>query len=70
MALKFIVEHDTFNVISAYTTQIGLGEHLKINFWEDLEGSLQDILQGEMFFLEWGIYGYICSVSEGFESVL
>ncbi|CAI8600482.1 unnamed protein product [Vicia faba] len=29
---EFIVEHDTFNVISAYEPQVGLAEHLKVKF--------------------------------------
>jgi len=40
------VEQDTFIVLSAYAPQVGLKEHLKVKFWEDLE----DILLGEKFF--------------------
>jgi len=29
---KFVVEQDTFNVVSAYTPQVGLEEHLKLSF--------------------------------------
>lgn len=46
VALKLVVKQDTFNVISAYAPQIGLEEHLKVKFWEDLEGLLQDVPQG------------------------
>ena len=38
ITLKFVVEQDTFNVISAYAPQVGLAEHFKVKFWEDLEG--------------------------------
>lgn len=31
MTLKFVVEQDTFNVISAYAPQVGL-KHLKFKF--------------------------------------
>jgi len=51
IALKFVVELDTFNVISAYATQVGLEEHLKVKFWEELEGLIQDIPLGEKIFL-------------------
>jgi len=51
IALKFVVELDTFNVISAYAPQVGLEEHLKVKFWEELEGLIQDIPFGEKIFL-------------------
>lgn len=40
IALKFIVECNTFNVISACAPCIELEKHLKIKFWEELEGLL------------------------------
>lgn len=36
-SLKFVVEQDTFNVISAYVHLVELVEHHKVRFWEDLE---------------------------------
>ena len=41
--LKFIVEQDAFNVITAYAPQVVSVEYLKVNFLEDLEDSLKDI---------------------------
>lgn len=32
IVLKFIVQQDTFNVISAYASQVGLAKHLKAKF--------------------------------------
>jgi len=32
MTLKFVVEQDTFNVISAYAPQVGLKDTLKLSF--------------------------------------
>lgn len=40
IALKFVVEQDTFNVISGYAPQVRLVEHLKVKFWKDFEGLL------------------------------
>ena len=31
-----IVDKDSFNVISGYTSQVRLAKHLKVKFWEDL----------------------------------
>jgi len=44
IALKFVVEQDTFNVIRAYAPWVGIEECLKVKFWEELEGFIQNIL--------------------------
>jgi len=49
IALKFVVEQDIFNVTSAYAPQVGLEEHLKVKFWEELEGLIHDIPLGIFF---------------------
>ena len=38
LSLKMMFEQDKFSIISAYAPQIGLEEHEKVKFWEDLEG--------------------------------
>ncbi|KAL5128533.1 Craniofacial development protein 2 [Glycine soja] len=60
---------DTFNVISGYAPQVGLAKHFKVKFWEDLEGVLQDISQGEKVFLGGDFNGHVGSVTRGFEGV-
>ncbi|KAL5193398.1 Craniofacial development protein 2 [Glycine soja] len=69
IVLKLVVGQDTFNVISGYAPQVGLAEHFKVKFWEDLEGVLQDIPQGEKFFLGGDLNGHVGSVARGFEGV-
>ncbi|KAL5152766.1 Craniofacial development protein 2 [Glycine soja] len=69
IALKLVVRQDTFNVISGYAPQVGLAEHFKVKFWEDLEGILQDIPQGEKVFLGGDLNGHVGSVDRGFEGV-
>ncbi|KAH1225701.1 Craniofacial development protein 2 [Glycine max] len=69
IALKLVVGQDTFNVISVYAPQVGLAEHFKVKFWEDLEGVLQDIPQGEKVFLGGDLNGHVGSVDRGFEGV-
>ncbi|KAH1193222.1 Craniofacial development protein 2 [Glycine max] len=69
IALKLVVGQDTFNVISGYAPQVGLAEHFKVKFWEDLEGVLQDIPQGEKVFLGGDLNGHVGSVARGFEGV-
>ncbi|KAL5130891.1 Craniofacial development protein 2 [Glycine soja] len=69
IVLKLVVGQDTFNVISGYAPQVGLAEHFKVKFWEDLEGVLQDIPQGEKVFLGRDLNGHVGSVARGFEGV-
>ncbi|KAM7489846.1 hypothetical protein LguiB_027330 [Lonicera macranthoides] len=69
LALKFVVEQDTFNVISAYAPQVGCEEHLKIKFWEDLEGLIQDIPLREKIFLGGDLNGHVGSSSENYRGV-
>jgi len=69
IALKFVVELDTFNVISAYAPQVGLEKHLKVKFWEELEGLIQDIPLGEKIFLGGDLNGHVGRVSRGFEGL-
>ncbi|KAH1233397.1 Craniofacial development protein 2 [Glycine max] len=60
IALKLVVGQDTFNVISGYAPQVGLAEHFKVKFWEDLEGKV---------FLGGDLNGHVGSVARGFEGV-
>ena len=60
------MEQDTFNIISAYAPHVGPEEHLKVKFWEDLEGLLKDTPQGEKLFLGRDINGHVGSVARGF----
>lgn len=69
ISLKFIVEQDTLNVISAYAPQVGLEKHLKVKFWEELEGLIQDIPSGGKIFVGWDSHGHVESVSRGFEGL-
>ena len=63
------MEQDIFNVISAYAPQVGLEEHLKVKFWEELEGLIQDIPLGEKIFLGGDLNGHVGRVLRGFEGV-
>ncbi|KHN16148.1 Craniofacial development protein 2, partial [Glycine soja] len=65
IVLKLVVGQDTFNDISGYTPQVGSVEHFKVKFWEDLEGVLQDIPQGEKVFLGGDLNGHVGSVARG-----
>jgi hypothetical protein len=63
------VEQDTFNVISVYATRVGLEEHMKVKFWEDLAGLIQEILLGKYIFLKGGLNGQVRSGTSNFEGL-
>jgi hypothetical protein len=63
------VEQDTFNVISVYATRVGLEEHMKVKFWEDLEGLIQEIMLGKYIFLKGGLNGHVGSGTSNFEGL-
>ncbi|XP_019246392.1 PREDICTED: uncharacterized protein LOC109226041 [Nicotiana attenuata] len=43
MTIKLVVSGVTFNVISAYAPQVGLGEEVKRRFWDDLDEVVRGI---------------------------
>ena len=47
MLLKLAVGEDIINVSSAYAPQVGLDEHAKRQFWDDLDVAMQEIHRGE-----------------------
>jgi hypothetical protein len=57
-----------FNVISAYASLVWLAEHLKVKYWEDLEGLCQDI-QREKIFQGDDLNGHVGRVSRGFKGL-
>ena len=63
------MDHDTFNVISAYAPQVRLAEHLKVMFWEDLKGLCYDIPLWEKILLEMDLNGHVENVLRGFEGL-
>jgi len=69
IALKVVAKQDTFNVINVYAPQVGLKEHLKVKFWEKLEGLIQDILLGEKKNLRGDLNAHVGSASKGFEDL-
>ncbi|KAH1253965.1 Craniofacial development protein 2 [Glycine max] len=58
-----------FGAVEEGLVVVGLAEHFKVKFWEDLEGVLQDIPQGEKVFLGGDLNGHVGSVDRGFEGV-
>jgi exonuclease III len=49
--VKLLVGDLIFNVISAYTLQIGLNESVKMQFWEELDALISSMSISEKFFI-------------------
>ena len=69
ISIKFVVDRETFNVISAYAPQVGLEEHHKIKFWEDLESLVQGIPLEEKIFLGGDLNGHVGKDASGYEGL-
>jgi hypothetical protein len=49
--VKLLVGDLIFNVISAYTLQIGLNENIKMQFWEELDALVSSVSILEKLFI-------------------
>lgn len=61
LALKFMVDRESINIISAYAPQAGSEAPIKEQFWEDLEGLIQGIPQEDKIFLGGDLNGHVGS---------
>jgi hypothetical protein len=67
--VKLIVGDLAFNVISAYATQIGLNESVKMQFWEELDALVSSVPISEKLFIG-DLNGHAgCSTRVGFDRV-
>jgi hypothetical protein len=57
-----------FNVICAYTSQIGLNESVKMQLWEKLD-ALVSIVPISKLFIGWDLNGHVDSTRVCFEGV-
>jgi hypothetical protein len=67
--VKLLVVDLIFNVISAYTPQIGLHENVKIQFWEELDALVSSVPISEKLFIGGDLNGHVCSNRVGFDRV-
>ncbi|XP_059308791.1 uncharacterized protein LOC132059965 [Lycium ferocissimum] len=69
MTIKLVVGGFTLNIISAYASQVGLGEEVKRCFWEDLDKVVGGIPLTEKLFVGGDFNGHIGFVSRGYDDV-
>jgi hypothetical protein len=67
--VKLLVENLIFNVISAYTPQIGLNESVKMQFWEELDALVSSVPISEKLFIRGDLNGHVGSTRVGFDGV-
>jgi hypothetical protein len=67
--VKLLVVDLIFNVISAYTLQIGLNESVKMQFWEELDALISSMSISEKFFIGGDLNGHVGSTRVGFDGV-
>jgi hypothetical protein len=66
--VKLLVGDLVFNVISAYALQIGLNESVKMQFWEELDTLVSNVLISEKLFIG-DFNGHAGSTRVGFDGV-
>jgi hypothetical protein len=66
--VKLLVGDLVFNVISAYASQIGLNESVKMQFWEELDELVSNVSISEKLFIG-DLNGHVGSTRVGFEGV-
>jgi hypothetical protein len=67
--VKLLVGDLVFNVISAYTPQIGLNESVKMQFWEELDALVSSVPISKKLFIGGDLNGHVGSTRVGFDGV-
>jgi hypothetical protein len=67
--VKLLIGDLIFNVISAYTPQIGLNESVKIQFWEELDALVSSVSISKNLFIGGDLNGHVGSIRVGFDGV-
>jgi hypothetical protein len=67
--VKLFVGDLIFNVISAYASQIGLNESVKMQLWEELDALVSSVPISEKLFIEGDLNRHVGSTRVGFDGV-
>jgi hypothetical protein len=67
--VKLLVGDLVFNVISAYTPQIGLNKSIKMQFWEELDALVSSVPVSEKLFIGGDLNEHVGSTRVGFDGV-
>jgi hypothetical protein len=67
--VKLLVGDLVFNIISAYASQIGLNESVKMQFWEELDALVSSVPISEKLFIGGDLNWHVGSTRVGFDRV-
>jgi hypothetical protein len=67
--VKLFVGDLIFNIISAYASQIGLNESVKMQFWEELDALVSSVPISDKLFIEGDLNRHVGSTRVGFDGV-
>ena len=59
MLITLLVGEEVLNVISAYTPLVGLGEHAKRHFWDQIDVLMQEIHWGQKIIVGGDFNGHV-----------
>jgi hypothetical protein len=65
--IKLLIGDLVFNIISAYTPQIGLNESVKMQFWKKLDALISSVSISKKLFIREDLNEHVGSTRVGFE---
>ena len=54
-----VLGENIINIVSAYAPQVGLDEHTKVQFWEQMDELIQEIPLGEKIYISGDFNGHV-----------
>nr|GEV63277.1 craniofacial development protein 2-like [Tanacetum cinerariifolium] len=69
MAISVVIDGEAVNVISAYTSQVGLSDAEKKRFWDALDELVRECPADERLIIGGDSNGHIGAASDGYEGV-
>ena len=67
--VKLVLGGNIINIISVYAPQVGLDEHIKTQFWENMDELMRGIPQGEHVFIGGDFNGHVGKDYRGYQMV-
>jgi hypothetical protein len=67
--VKLVLGENIINIVSAYAPQVGLDEHTKVQFWEQMDELIQEIPLGEKIYIGGDFNGHVGEDRVGYEIV-
>ncbi|XP_043710378.1 uncharacterized protein LOC122659315 [Telopea speciosissima] len=69
LSIKLVVVNEVINIVSVYASQAGLDDSVKLQFWEHMDGLVQEFGQGEKIIIGGDLNGHVGRERRGYEEV-